>query len=245
VQNACCEECCLFQAEPAAARARRYDLRYVRRTGDRPDGCLTFWDAARFSAVSAEALRMRDLGLRDNVALLVLLQPIAGGGGGSGGAGPCAVGPEAAACGDAAASCGAAGEAACGGGRAPADAQVANGAPAGGFAQQAPHPNKAGAGAGVPVASGAGAAAAPLLLVGNTHLLFNPRRGDIKVRSAWCRGPAHCSGPFRGTASARPGGLMLGLALAKVRVCCRGSAQKGTGRPVYDRGCAPCPSCAL
>ena len=215
----------MFQAEPAAARARRYDLRYVRRTGDRPDGCLTFWDAARFSAVSAEALRMRDLGLRDNVALLVLLQPIAGGGGGSGGAGPCAVGPEAAACGDAAASCGAAGEAACGGGRAPADAQVANGAPAGGFAQQAPHPNKAGAGAGVPVASGAGAAAAPLLLVGNTHLLFNPRRGDIKVRSAWCRrGPARHCRPFRATSSARPSGSVLELAPAKVRLSCKGSS---------------------
>ena len=155
----------------------------MRRTGDRPDGCLTFWDAARFTAVSAEALRMRDLGLRDNVALLVLLQPIAGGGGAGGGAGPRAGGPEAAACGDAAASCGAAGEAACGGGRAPADAQVANGAPAGGFAPHAPHMQKVGAGVGVPVAGGTGAAGAPLLLVGNTHLLFNPRRGDIKVWS--------------------------------------------------------------
>lgn len=92
----------------------RYETAYAARTGDRCDGCLTFWRRGRFTALQSESLQMRSFGLKDNVALLVLLAPVA--------AAP----------------------------RGPAPA--------------VPHPS------------------APALLIGNTHLLFNPNRGDIKVR---------------------------------------------------------------
>jgi hypothetical protein len=81
----------------------------VARTGGRTDGCLTFWRRGRFASLRVDPLQMRAHGLKDNVALLVLL----------------------------------------------ADRERPPGAPA--------------------------------LLVGNTHLLFNPKRGDIKV----LQGPTH------------------------------------------------------
>ena len=176
-------------------------MRYVRRTGDRPDGCLTFWRRGAFREVTAEAVRLRDLGLRDNVALLVLLEPVpqgaAGGGATETPSYPCAANGKAASFasealpadssrGDSAAQgCAvSAGESACGS-AANWDVQdAAVGQPAYGQGS-----GKAGGAASASAANGRLAEgleggselSAPLLLVGNTHLLFNPRRGDIKV----------------------------------------------------------------
>lgn len=108
----------------------RYETAYASRTGDRTDGCLTFWRAQCFSVREVHTVCMRDHGLKDNVALLVLLEPKAG--------------PQ------------------------QGEWQWDTGK-----RQKA---QKAG--------SGSAADAPPALLVGNTHLLFNPKRGDIKVR-AW------------------------------------------------------------
>ena len=180
---------------------RRYDVRYVRRTGDRPDGCLTFWRRGAFREVTAEAVRLRDLGLRDNVALLVLLEPTPQGarsGGASGGPTEARKHPDAsngeAAKGAAeafpAGSCrsdtgaAGAGEGACG---SAANGDMQDAALAQPLYGQCS--DKAGGAAGDLAAAGqlaeghggGGAPQAPLLLVGNTHLLFNPRRGDIKV----------------------------------------------------------------
>lgn len=190
-------------------------MRYVRRTGDRPDGCLTFWRRGAFREVTAEAVRLRDLGLRDNVALLVLLEPIAQGRAGWGASGaPCkapkhpdapngkvaSFNPKA----FPAESC--RGDSAAAGSGQGLVAGAAQGCAAGagkgvcGSAANGDMPDAAQAqpvyGQGSGKAGGAASAAnvqlaegveggsepqAPLLLVGNTHLLFNPRRGDIKV----------------------------------------------------------------
>lgn len=89
----------------------RYETAYVARTGGRTDGCLTFWRRGRFAALRVDPLQLRRAGLKDNVALLVLL------------------------------------------------------------ADRERPPD------------------APALLVGNTHLLFNPKRGDIKVLCRPCMPP--------------------------------------------------------
>ena len=103
---------------------RRYHSAYASRTGDRSDGCLTFWRAQRFRAKTVQTVCMRDHGLRDNVALLVLLEQTAG--------------PQ--------------------------------------------HQDwQWGTGRAEQNGSTGGPDRPPALLVGNTHLLFNPRRGDIKV----------------------------------------------------------------
>lgn len=186
----------------------RYDVRYVRRTGDRPDGCLTFWRRGALREVTAEAVRLRDLGLRDNVALLVLLEPVPQGAAGglltetptcpnasNGKAANFASGalPADSSRGDSAAQgCAvSAGESACDSAANGEMQDAAMGQPAYGQGS-----GKAGGAAGASVADGrlaegvegGSAPPAPLLLVGNTHLLFNPRRGDIKVMAiAACR----------------------------------------------------------
>jgi len=95
-----------------------YETAYAERTGDRCDGCLTFWHRSKFLALRTEGLQMRRFGLKDNVALLVLLAPLL--------------------------------------------------APLPGSETEEARP----------IAD----PSAPALLIGNTHLLFNPKRGDIKVR---------------------------------------------------------------
>ena len=49
----------------------RFDTAYASRTGDRMDGCLTFWRKQRFVAKATEVVFMIDHDLKDNVALLV------------------------------------------------------------------------------------------------------------------------------------------------------------------------------
>ncbi len=52
---------------------RRYETAYASRTGERTDGCLTFWRTQRFVAKASDTVFMIDHGLKDNVALLVSL----------------------------------------------------------------------------------------------------------------------------------------------------------------------------
>ena len=49
----------------------RYETAYASRTGERTDGCLTFWRTRRFVAKAVDTVFMVDHGLKDNVALLV------------------------------------------------------------------------------------------------------------------------------------------------------------------------------
>ena len=113
-----------MSCSPCQNLPHRYRSAYASRTGDRSDGCLTFWCGQRFRAKAVQTVCMRDHGLRDNVALLVLLEQAAG--------------PQ------------------------QQEWQWDTGrAKQKGSTQDPVLP--------------------PALLVGNTHLLFNPRRGDIKV----------------------------------------------------------------
>ena len=114
---------------------------------------------AAFELVDSQRLRFEDHGLRDNVALLTLLQPRRQ--------------QEAPA---------PAGQLqqqrlSANGGAVAANGAAANGAPAG---------QRSGGCGAAPAAVAAAAARSgggPPLLFGNTHILFNPKRGDIKVRS--------------------------------------------------------------
>jgi hypothetical protein len=124
---------------------------------------LRLWRRKRaaFELVDSQRLRFEDHGLRDNVALLTLLQPRR---------------QQEAPAGRPRQQSSLAN-----GGAAAADGAAANGTPA----QQ-----QNGGGSAVPAATAAGSLAAaagsgggPPLLFGNTHILFNPKRGDIKVRS--------------------------------------------------------------
>ena len=49
----------------------RYETAYASRTGERTDGCLTFWRTQRFVVKAMDTVFMVDHGLKDNVALLV------------------------------------------------------------------------------------------------------------------------------------------------------------------------------
>ena len=137
---------------------------------------------AAFELIDSQRLRFEDHGLRDNVALLTLLQPRR---------------QQEAHAGRPRQQ-----SASVNGGAAAAYGAAANGTPAGqrnGVGSAAPAVAAAGSGA---AAAGSGIAAAgssggPPLLFGNTHILFNPKRGDIKVQSAAriCNPPAglrHC-----------------------------------------------------
>lgn len=55
---------------------RRYLTAYASRTGDRSDGCLTFWRKERFTAREVHTVHMNEHGLRDNVALLVSISSL-------------------------------------------------------------------------------------------------------------------------------------------------------------------------
>jgi hypothetical protein len=117
---------------------------------------------AAFELVDSQRLRFEDHGLRDNVALLTLLQPRR---------------QQEAPAGQPRQE-----KVSANGGAAAADGAAANGAPAGqqnGISSAGPAATAA-AGNGVAAAGSGGGLP---LLFGNTHILFNPKRGDIKVRS--------------------------------------------------------------
>ncbi len=55
-------------------RWRRYDGTYAKRGGDKPDGCATLWRTDAFRLLAEETIHFSDHALRDNVALIVVLE---------------------------------------------------------------------------------------------------------------------------------------------------------------------------
>ncbi|KAJ1437936.1 Endonuclease/exonuclease/phosphatase [Sesbania bispinosa] len=47
---------------------------YKRRTGDTVDGCAMFWKADKFRLLDGESIQFKDIGLRDNVAQLLVFE---------------------------------------------------------------------------------------------------------------------------------------------------------------------------
>ncbi|XP_057422298.1 carbon catabolite repressor protein 4 homolog 3 [Lotus japonicus] len=47
---------------------------YKRRTGDSVDGCAMFWKADKFRLLDGESIQFKDIGLRDNVAQLLVFE---------------------------------------------------------------------------------------------------------------------------------------------------------------------------
>ncbi|KAK7251593.1 hypothetical protein RIF29_34922 [Crotalaria pallida] len=47
---------------------------YKRRTGDTVDGCAMFWKSDKFRLLEEESIRFKDIGLRDNVAQLLVFE---------------------------------------------------------------------------------------------------------------------------------------------------------------------------
>ncbi|MED6107938.1 hypothetical protein PIB30_018779 [Stylosanthes scabra] len=47
---------------------------YKRRTGDTADGCAMFWKADKFRLLESESIQFKDIGLRDNVAQLLVFE---------------------------------------------------------------------------------------------------------------------------------------------------------------------------
>jgi mRNA deadenylase 3'-5' endonuclease subunit Ccr4 len=155
----CLQEVDRWDDLAAALGAAGYAGAHAARTGDRPDGCATFWRRGALAPVSARAIEFAPLGLKDNVAQLVVLRWAEGGGEGEG-------------------------EAASARGTAPPAAP----APAprrpqhvrfdsDGEAEDAASPAHA------ETAAAAAGFAPPgaHVLVANIHVLFNPKRGDVKL----------------------------------------------------------------
>jgi len=55
-------------------RWRRYDGTYAKRGGDKPDGCATLWRTDAFRLLAEETIHFSEYALRDNVALIVVLE---------------------------------------------------------------------------------------------------------------------------------------------------------------------------
>ncbi|MED6136194.1 hypothetical protein PIB30_053753 [Stylosanthes scabra] len=51
-----------------------YTGSYKRRTGDTADGCAMFWKADKFRLLESESIQFKDIGLRDNVAQLLVFE---------------------------------------------------------------------------------------------------------------------------------------------------------------------------
>jgi len=137
-----------------------YKAKHAPRTGGRSDGCLTAYKRAEFDLVHSETIAMADHGLRDNVALLLVLRPKQQGtqvqqqqGGGNASAPATAVASSS--------SSSATAE------KKEGEEEEAKTSPS----QPSPQPSRL-----LPPH-------APIL-VANTHLLFNPKRGDVKLAQA-------------------------------------------------------------
>ncbi|GAX73472.1 hypothetical protein CEUSTIGMA_g924.t1 [Chlamydomonas eustigma] len=72
----CMQEVDVFDQLQVPMRRLGYVGVNVARTGDRSDGCATFWLQQRFRAVDVLPVQMNEYGLKDNVALLVMLAPV-------------------------------------------------------------------------------------------------------------------------------------------------------------------------
>lgn len=157
-----------------------YDGDYVQRTGGRLDGCATFWLREKFQEVHLNRLEFKDHGLKDNVALITSLQPITSSvtsstfsalGNFSGGS--CASGNSRTVDGKASHCIGIQTSQTSGGSMAndpPSSQDAASGPASPSTAVTSAFTNSAEALGGT-----------PLLVVANTHILFNPSRGDVKV----------------------------------------------------------------
>ncbi|KAM7259807.1 hypothetical protein ACFE04_015548 [Oxalis oulophora] len=55
-----------------------YDGIYKRRTGDRADGCATFWKSDKFRMLEGRSIEFEELSLRDNVAQLSVFETCSG-----------------------------------------------------------------------------------------------------------------------------------------------------------------------
>ncbi|KAL3144846.1 hypothetical protein ABBQ38_001952 [Trebouxia sp. C0009 RCD-2024] len=51
-----------------------YQYDYVERTGDKTDGCACFWNAAKLRCRDSKMINFADIGLRDNVAQILVLE---------------------------------------------------------------------------------------------------------------------------------------------------------------------------
>ncbi|KAL3144097.1 hypothetical protein ABBQ32_003887 [Trebouxia sp. C0010 RCD-2024] len=51
-----------------------YQYDYVGRTGDKTDGCACFWNAAKLRCRDSKMINFADIGLRDNVAQILMLE---------------------------------------------------------------------------------------------------------------------------------------------------------------------------
>lgn len=70
----CLQEVDHFEELKEDLRFKGYDGIFKARTGNRVDGCATFWLREEFELVESESIEFCELGLRDNVALLTTLQ---------------------------------------------------------------------------------------------------------------------------------------------------------------------------
>ena len=52
----------------------RYDATYAKRGGDKPDGCATLWRTDAFRLLAEETIHFSEHALRDNVALIAVLE---------------------------------------------------------------------------------------------------------------------------------------------------------------------------
>eukprot|EP00899_Mesostigma_viride_P019840 jgi/Mesvir1/27858/Mv07527-RA.1 len=168
---ACLQEVDDFGALYAALRGKGYDGLYQKRTGVRRDGCATFWLTSRLRLVTYEGIEFARHGFNDNVALITALEILGGEEGGGrvlraqlGSAPPGAVSSLAGA------------------------PTLGNGAPffQGVYASTPggvdPPLQAASASQAGPDSLSSGASPpGPVVLVANTHTLFNPKRGDLKL----------------------------------------------------------------
>jgi len=180
---------CLLQEVDRADDVRQelsklgYKMKHAPRTGGRSDGCLTAYKRAEFELVHSETIAMADHGLRDNVALILVLRPKARAVPAAAAASATAAAPAAAAAAAAAAPPAAAAAAAVAPGEkkegeeeAKDRAAAASAASAAAEEEAKPQPPQPQPPRPLPPH-------APFL-VANTHLLFNPKRGDVKLAQA-------------------------------------------------------------
>ncbi|KAG1665479.1 hypothetical protein FOA52_007611 [Chlamydomonas sp. UWO 241] len=143
----CLQEVSQFEDLETGLKAAGYLGVFVQRPGRRKDGCATFWKASRFELLDSKSIDFLELGLEENVALIVTLRP--------------KLDPVAASAATATAVGGDDSAAAAGGG-----------VPCGGERSAAPP---------APPPSGVDKGPPPAVVVSNTHLLFDPSRGEVKL----------------------------------------------------------------
>lgn len=64
----------LFRLVQTEQHRRRYAGTYAKRGGNKPDGCATLWRADMFRLVAEHTIHFSEHELRDNVAVIVILE---------------------------------------------------------------------------------------------------------------------------------------------------------------------------